>query len=125
MVKIIILLVNARRNLLIVLGWFTLLLVRVHLIKRRNVRVGGNTDFVSGPVVGQNEIVAIHDLATVGWPTCRQHYGRLFPLLVQREKHILNLLPQEVGLRRQPKEVRPVLHRTVQSEVKGQDMLSA
>ena len=65
------LLVNARPNLLIVLGWFTMLLVRVHLIKRRNVGAGGNTDFVSGSVLGQNEMVAIHDLATVGWPTCR------------------------------------------------------
>ena len=69
-VKIIILHVNARPNLLIVLG-FTLLLVRVHLMKRRNVGAGGHTDFVSGPVLEQNELVAIHDLAMVGWPNCR------------------------------------------------------
>ena len=94
-------------------------------MKQRDVGAGGKNYFVSGPVIEQNEMVAIHDLATVGWPTCRQHYGHLFPLLVQQEKHILNLLPQEVGLRRQPKEVRPVLHRTVQSDVKGQDMLCA
>ena len=71
MVKIIILLVNARPILLIVLGWFTLLLVKVHRMKQSNVGAGGKNDFVSGPVIEQNEMVAIHDLATVGWPTCR------------------------------------------------------
>ena len=63
--------VNARPGLLIVLGSFTLLLVRVLLMKQRNVGAGGKTDFVSGPVLEQNEMVAIHYLATVDWPTCR------------------------------------------------------
>ena len=82
---------------------------------------GGKTDFVSRPVLDQNAMVVIHDLATKGQPTCRQHYGCLFPPLVQQEKHILHSLPQKVGLWQQPKEVRPVLHRTVHSEVKRQD----
>ena len=63
--------VNARPGLLIVLGSFTLLLVRVLLMKQRNVGAGGKTDFVSGPVLEQNEMVATHDLATVGWPAYR------------------------------------------------------
>ena len=40
-------------------------------MKQRNDDAGGKNDFVSGPVIEQNEKVAIHDLATVGWPTCR------------------------------------------------------
>ena len=92
-------------------------------MKQRNVGAGGKTDFVSGPVLEKNEMVAIHDLATVSWPTCRQHYGRLYPPLVQQERHILHSLPHKVGLRQQPKEVGPVLHRTVQSEVKRQDAI--
>ena len=36
-----------------------------------NVGAGGKNDFVTGPVLEQNEMVAIHDLAPVGRPTCR------------------------------------------------------
>ena len=40
-------------------------------MKQRNVGAGGKTDSVSGPVLEQNEMGTIHDLGTVGWPTCR------------------------------------------------------
>ena len=40
-------------------------------MKQRNIGADGKTDFVSGPVLEQNEMVAVHDLATVGWPTYR------------------------------------------------------